>query len=394
MDKENSLPIAQSTLINSLIEDAQCENRNKTLDISELPNATEDESSISSINIADLNAIPAAKIVQHAETTKTKEMPEEKISTAPALQASSQEKADLMMEYKVKYERLCGVFKQFQEQHTQLVNVFQKQVSENKESREVQQKTIFQLESDKFRLEEELQQTKDALQQTKEDNERLNERLTHVADTPTTSAPSTTTPNGECDVNTTTASSRNKSLNRSLLDVSAVIDTIKTDVRFSRSKRKSLLSNTIGIQAIDHGVDKQEFYEDIILDQQDILDFYSLLCGTSIRKTKSTFDNDEDEDDDDVDEEEDPVETEFDCKLQFEHQSLEGYPFTFNLNLKKREVRYEPCIDTVQMSQYKNHLPCILQTGITYRADDIYMFAYEIANKVSTTTAASVSSKT
>ena len=49
------------------------------LDISELPNATEDESSISSINIADLNAIPAAKIAQHEETTKTKEMPEEKV---------------------------------------------------------------------------------------------------------------------------------------------------------------------------------------------------------------------------------------------------------------------------------------------------------------------------
>lgn len=80
MDKENSLPIAQSTLINSLIEDAQCNNRNKMLDISELPNATEDESSISSINIADLNAIPAAKIAQHEETTKTKEMPEEKVS--------------------------------------------------------------------------------------------------------------------------------------------------------------------------------------------------------------------------------------------------------------------------------------------------------------------------
>ena len=51
----------------------------------------------------------------------------------------------------------------------------------------------------------------------------------------------------------------------SLLDVSAVIDTIKTDVRFSRSKRKSLLSNTIGIQALDHGVDKQEFYEVSVL---------------------------------------------------------------------------------------------------------------------------------
>ena len=98
--------------------------------------------------------------------------------------------------------------------------------TENKESREVQQKTIFQLESDKFRLEEELQQTKDELQQTKdelqqtkEDNERLNERLTHVADTPTTLLPSTstTTPNGECDVNTTTASSQNKSLNSKIL---------------------------------------------------------------------------------------------------------------------------------------------------------------------------------
>ena len=72
--------------------------------------------------------------------------------------------------------------------------------------------------------------------------------------------------------------------------------------------------------------------------------------------------------------------------FQFVFFFFSGYPFTFNLNLKKREVRYEPCIDTVQMSQYKNHLPCKLQTGITYRADDIYMFVYEIANKISATT--------
>lgn len=82
-DKENSLPIAQSTLINSVIEDAQSENRNKTLDISELPSATEDESSISSINTADL--IPTSQTVQHEQkqtTTKTKKMPEEKVSSS------------------------------------------------------------------------------------------------------------------------------------------------------------------------------------------------------------------------------------------------------------------------------------------------------------------------
>ena len=80
-DKENSLPIAQSTLINSVIEDAQGEKRNKTLDISELPSATEDESSISSINTADLkeSVMPTSKTVQHEETAKTKEMPEEKV---------------------------------------------------------------------------------------------------------------------------------------------------------------------------------------------------------------------------------------------------------------------------------------------------------------------------
>ena len=57
-----------------------------------------------------------------------------------------------------------------------------------------------------------------------------------------------------------------------------MIDTIKTDVRFSRSKRKSLLSNTIGIQALDHGVDKQEFYEVSVLSyylQDGIIFLYS-----------------------------------------------------------------------------------------------------------------------
>ena len=81
---------------------------------------------------------------------------------------------------------------------------------ENKESRELQQKTVFQLESDKFRLEEELQQTKDQLQQTKEDNVRLNERLTQIKQ-PTPSTIKATS-NGVDDADTTT-SSRNKSLN-------------------------------------------------------------------------------------------------------------------------------------------------------------------------------------
>ena len=64
------------------------------------------------------------------------------------------------------------------------------------------------------------------------------------------------------------------------------------------------------------------------------------------------------------------------------------------MDLKKREVRYEPYTDTEQISQYSNHLPSKLQTGTTYRADDAYMFVYEIANKISTTTTTSTASKT
>ena len=39
---------------------------------------------------------------------------------------------------------------------------------------------------------------------------------------------------------------------------------------------------------------------------------------------KSAYDNDVTNNDEDGDEEEEPVEIEYDCKLQFEHQSLEG----------------------------------------------------------------------
>ena len=55
-----------------------------------------------------------------------------------------------------------------------------------------------------------------------------------------------------------------------------------------------------------------------------------------------------------------------------------GFPFTFKLNLKNREAHYEPCTDVDQMSRYNPHLPCKLQTGITYSADDVYMFVYEL----------------
>lgn len=73
------------------------------------------------------------------------------------------------------------------------------------------------MESDKFRLEEELQQTKDELFKVKENNEQLNERLIQTVDIPTAITTSKTTQNGQCDavddVNTTTISNRNKSLN-------------------------------------------------------------------------------------------------------------------------------------------------------------------------------------
>lgn len=80
-DKENSLPIAQSTFINSVIEDALSEHRKKTLDISELPSATGDESSISSINTVDLKetVMPTLKTGLHKDTTKTKELLGEKV---------------------------------------------------------------------------------------------------------------------------------------------------------------------------------------------------------------------------------------------------------------------------------------------------------------------------
>ena len=90
-EKENSLPIAQSTLINSVIEDGQCEdaptnNKNKTLDISELQSADDvDGSSISSINTIDLKKTQAVTLATTAttthndQTTKTVKMAEEKV---------------------------------------------------------------------------------------------------------------------------------------------------------------------------------------------------------------------------------------------------------------------------------------------------------------------------
>ena len=82
-EKENSLPIAQSTLINSVIEDAQSSRKNKTFDISELPGASEDESDISSINTADLNkseVVVPTSTTQNNQTSKRGEMPEKKVS--------------------------------------------------------------------------------------------------------------------------------------------------------------------------------------------------------------------------------------------------------------------------------------------------------------------------
>ena len=94
---------------------------------------------------------------------------------------------------------------------------------ENKESRDVQHQTIYQLESDKFRLQEELQSTKDELERTREANKRLtadNERLSHVVDNPVMpngdldSTHKTKSNDGDTDsANTTANKSRNKTLN-------------------------------------------------------------------------------------------------------------------------------------------------------------------------------------
>lgn len=66
--------------------------------------------------------------------------------------------------------------------------------------------------------------------------------------------------------------------------------------------------------------------QDIILDQQDILDFYSLLCGTSMRKLEPTLSSSVDHDVTvDEDAEENPVEIEYECQLQLnQQQPLEG----------------------------------------------------------------------
>eukprot|EP00111_Clytia_hemisphaerica_P017701 TCONS_00052374-protein len=90
---------------------------------------------------------------------------------------SSQENIDSLMEYKYKVERLCGILGQFQEQHHEVVNNYQKVIKENKESREKLNLTLFELESDKYLLQQNVQELTEENLKKSTEIESLKQRI-------------------------------------------------------------------------------------------------------------------------------------------------------------------------------------------------------------------------
>ena len=47
-----------------------------------------------------------------------------------------------------------------------------------------------------------------------------------------------------------------------------------------------------------------------------------------------------------------------------------------------REVKYIPCKDETIFKNFKEHLPCNLQTSLKHDADEAYLFLKELITKV------------
>uniref|UniRef100_A0A7M5V4Y3 Uncharacterized protein n=2 Tax=Clytia hemisphaerica TaxID=252671 RepID=A0A7M5V4Y3_9CNID len=314
---------------------------------------------------------------------------------------SSQENIDSLMEYKYKVERLCGILGQFQEQHHEVVNNYQKVIKENKESREKLNLTLFELESDKYLLQQNVQELTEenlkksteieSLKQRIEELEK--ERAEHMENEQQREREETERLKAlKLEREKEEKEKAQRNITASSLDISATLATLPSDAKFSRTRPKSLLTETNIALSLPEA-EKIDLYEDIIMDQQDILDFYSILCGTSVYKPKQTNTtasspnttpsksgrpkkkkND--------DEESVKNEFEYHCRVQQINKPLEDYPFTFKLNMHLREVKYIPCKDESLFNTFKEHLPCNLKTSLTHDADEAYLFLKELITKV------------
>lgn len=337
VEKENNLPLAQSTMINdSKLDSIACspesvtQKSNETLKVAD--NSDKEESTNTNNNtLGD----KAENVVQNNKSTTNNTMKDKQI-----VKMSPQEAVDQVLEYKYKYERLCGIMEQFKEQHATLLTNFQTQMTANKEMKNKLTDDMYKLEAEKFNLQEQLEKSKS-------ENDQLKERLGKKEKSGSEDDNKSNTSACKPDTSIASAPSEPQAL--------------------CRTRRKSMLNENVS-SIVKDDAERCAFYEDIILDQQEILDFYSLLCSTSIcKQTEQPVA----EEDDDVT----PKEMKYSCKIQLKNHALDGYPFDFCLDYEKNEFEYTPSTAATEQQQ---HLPCNLQTIRTYNADQGCLFTRDL----------------
>ncbi|XP_066918827.1 glutamic acid-rich protein-like [Clytia hemisphaerica] len=169
-NRETSIPIAQSTLIHTPVATA----KEKKLSISMI-----DESGIDFLKNENQNEKTLIEMALEDGDDEKQEKPtdEKNRNKENKMPVSSQENIDSLMEYKYKVERLCGILGQFQEQHHEVVNNYQKVIKENKESREKLNLTLFELESDKYLLQQNVQELTEENLKKSTEIESLKQRI-------------------------------------------------------------------------------------------------------------------------------------------------------------------------------------------------------------------------
>lgn len=269
---------------------------------------------------------------------------------------SRQDITDKLVEYIFKYDRLSGVMDQLKEHIIEMRGENTKTHKDLSDSRNETSKHLFTLEGKKFRLEEENQETK-----TKEINlvKERDELFYKVQQLEKESKKYLE------DLNETYTPLTNKQefiekLQRTMHCTAST----PNELPRNRCRRKSILNQTMSGSNTDIKA-KLEIYEDVIINQQEILDFYSLLTGVSISK-KVEVDHNMTEYNESMTKEK------FKCRLQIKHP-LDGYEFSMVFDPSRGEIDFKKSLDKKDRSP-----PACLKSSHSYDADQAYLFLRDL----------------
>lgn len=263
-------------------------------------------------------------------------------------QRKKQDLVDLVMEYQYKYERLRGITDALKTQIGELIECHEKEKKDLVEVKNKLLENLYTLEGVKFSLDQKVEELSNNSEQQQKKHAELETQLEKLQE----------------EIKKYQAQDKKeieKLGNTIILEPlhTSMVLSSSTPHAVSRMKRRSMLNQTITTLAKSNDdKPREELLEDVVLVQQDILDFYSLLCGVSVWKESA---NEEEE-------EEIPESVLFNCKLQL-LSPYNDLKFNMTLNFTTKEIEYRPVEE-----QYPENTPVFFKQTDNYNADEGYLF--------------------